>query len=87
MVIQDAFGSPDVRQIDGLGGADILTSKVAIMSTRLQNSKTIHKDSETREDNIVADIDYLFGQVEFGKAESGTNGQRQPLIVRKEAER
>ena len=27
----DIFGSPDVRQIDGLGGADKLTSKVAVM--------------------------------------------------------
>ena len=25
------FGSPDTRQIDGLGGADPLTSKVAII--------------------------------------------------------
>ncbi len=28
-VVLEAFGSPDVRQIDGLGGADPLTSKVA----------------------------------------------------------
>ena len=28
-VILSAFGSPDIRQIDGLGGADPLTSKVA----------------------------------------------------------
>jgi 2-methylaconitate cis-trans-isomerase PrpF len=42
------FGSPDPRQIDGLGGADKLTSKAAIMSP------------STRED---CDIDYLFGQV------------------------
>ena len=79
MVIQDAFGSPDVRQIDGLGGADILTSKVAIVSKRDNNTKTgTSKDNnETQEDGIVADIDYLFGQVEFGKTsssgESGTN--------------
>jgi 2-methylaconitate cis-trans-isomerase PrpF len=46
--ILDIFGSPDVRQIDGLGGADKLTSKVAIMG------------SPTRAD---CDIDYLFGQV------------------------
>ena len=26
------YGSPDVRQIDGLGGADVLTSKHAIIS-------------------------------------------------------
>jgi 2-methylaconitate cis-trans-isomerase PrpF len=44
----DIFGSPDVRQIDGLGGADKLTSKVAVMG------------APTRAD---CDIDYLFGQV------------------------
>lgn len=42
------MGSPDPRQIDGIGGADPLTSKVAILS------------SSTRED---ADVDYLFLQV------------------------
>jgi 2-methylaconitate isomerase len=47
-LILDIFGSPDVRQIDGLGGADKLTSKVAIMG------------KPTRAD---CDIDYLFGQV------------------------
>jgi 2-methylaconitate cis-trans-isomerase PrpF len=46
--ILDIFGSPDVRQIDGLGGADKLTSKVAVMG------------KPTRAD---CDIDYLFGQV------------------------
>src|SRR5215470_8928294 len=47
-LILDIFGSPDVRQIDGLGGADKLTSKVAVMGP------------PTRSD---CDIDYLFGQV------------------------
>ncbi|HSV84437.1 MAG TPA: PrpF domain-containing protein [Ramlibacter sp.] len=42
------FGSPDVRQIDGLGGADILTSKCAIIGP------------PSRPD---ADIDYTFVQV------------------------
>jgi len=42
------FGSPDPRQIDGLGGADILTSKVAIIGP------------PSRPD---ADVDYTFGQV------------------------
>lgn len=42
------FGSPDPRQIDGLGGADILTSKVMIVGP------------PSRPD---ADVDYLFGQV------------------------
>ena len=39
------MGSPDERQIDGLGGANPLTSKVAIVS------KSKHPD---------IDIDYLF---------------------------
>jgi 2-methylaconitate cis-trans-isomerase PrpF len=47
-VIQAIFGSPDVRQIDGLGGADVLTSKLAIIGP------------STRED---CDVDYTFGQV------------------------
>ena len=47
-VILSAFGSPDIRQIDGLGGATTSTSKVAII-----------KKSE-RDD---ADVDYFFGQV------------------------
>lgn len=42
------MGSPDPRQIDGIGGADPLTSKVAILSP------------STRQD---ADVDYLFLQV------------------------
>lgn len=42
------FGSPDPRQVDGLGGADILTSKLAVIGP------------PTRED---ADLDYTFGQV------------------------
>jgi len=42
------FGSPDVRQIDGMGGADPLTSKVAIIS-------------KSTRPNI--DVDYLFLQV------------------------
>jgi len=47
-VVLKVFGSPDQRQIDGLGGADKLTSKVAVMG------------NPTRPD---CDIDYLFGQV------------------------
>ncbi len=43
-----AMGSPDLRQIDGMGGAHPLTSKVAVVSR------------STRPD---ADIDYLFLQV------------------------
>ncbi|WP_319454656.1 MULTISPECIES: 2-methylaconitate cis-trans isomerase PrpF family protein [unclassified Mycobacterium] len=47
-IILAAFGSGDPRQIDGLGGADVLTSKVAIIGP------------PSRPD---ADVDYTFGQV------------------------
>ena len=47
-IILAIFGSPDSRQIDGLGGADPLTSKVAIVS---------------RSDRAGVDVDYTFGQV------------------------
>lgn len=49
-VISSIFGGADERQIDGLGGANSLTSKVAIVSV------------SKRED---ADIDYTFGQVDI----------------------
>lgn len=47
-VLLAALGSPDKRQIDGVGGADPLTSKVAVVGP------------STRAD---ADVDYLFLQV------------------------
>jgi 4-oxalomesaconate tautomerase len=53
-VLLAAMGSPDVRQIDGLGGAHPLTSKVAVISR------------STRQD---ADVDYLFLQVVVDRAE------------------
>jgi 4-oxalomesaconate tautomerase len=49
-----AMGSPDVRQIDGVGGAHPLTSKVAVIGP------------SERPD---ADVDYLFLQVVVDKAE------------------
>ncbi|MDR1855819.1 MAG: hypothetical protein LBR22_01470 [Desulfovibrio sp.] len=52
-VIRAVFGSPDLRQIDGLGGADVLTSKLAIIGP------------SSRAD---CDIDYTFGQVSFETA-------------------
>jgi 2-methylaconitate cis-trans-isomerase PrpF len=45
-----AMGSPDIRQIDGLGGADSLTSKVAVIGP------PTHPD---------ADINYTFAQVDL----------------------
>ena len=47
-VLLAVMGSPDARQIDGIGGADSLTSKVAIVRP------------SSRDD---ADVDYLFAQV------------------------
>ena len=47
-VLMRIMGSPDVRQIDGMGGADPLTSKVALV--RKSNREGI-------------DVDYLFLQV------------------------
>ena len=51
-VILSIFGSPDKRQIDGLGGADPLTSKVAIISP------------SKRAD---ADVDYTFGAIDINE--------------------
>jgi len=42
-IILAVFGSPDIRQIDGLGGADSLTSKLAIIGpakSRIMTSTT-----------------------------------------------
>lgn len=47
-VLLAVMGSPDPRQIDGIGGADSLTSKVAIIGPS---------------ERADADVDYLFGQV------------------------
>jgi hypothetical protein len=52
-ILLSVFGSPDQRQIDGLGGANSLTSKVCIIGP------------SQRED---ADVDYTFGQVSVDKA-------------------
>jgi 4-oxalomesaconate tautomerase len=52
-VLLAALGSPDARQIDGVGGAHPLTSKVAVVS---------------KSDRPDADIDYLFLQIFPDKA-------------------
>ena len=49
-VIRAIFGSPDKRQIDGLGGADVLTSKLAIIGPSKRGD---------------ADVEYTFAQVSF----------------------
>ncbi|BFM06869.1 4-oxalomesaconate tautomerase [Halioxenophilus aromaticivorans] len=53
-VLLAAMGSPDTRQIDGMGGGHPLTSKVAVVSP------SAHDD---------IDVDYLFLQVVVDKAE------------------
>jgi 2-methylaconitate cis-trans-isomerase PrpF len=52
-VILSVFGSPDIRQIDGLGGADPLTSKMAIIGP------------SQRDD---ADVNYTMGQVSINES-------------------
>src|SRR3954467_14391203 len=51
-VLLAAMGSPDPRQIDGLGGADTLPSKGALLSKSTRPG---------------VDLDYLFAQVDIGK--------------------
>ncbi len=52
-ILLSAMGSPDDRQIDGLGGATTLTSKVALFSPS---------------DHPWADIDYHFAQVSVNQS-------------------
>ena len=56
-VLLAALGSPDPRQIDGVGGADPLTSKVAIVS---------------RSQRPGIDVDFLFAQVLLAEARIDT---------------
>lgn len=55
-ILLGVMGSPDPRQIDGIGGADPLTSKVAIVS---------------KSERPGVDVEYLFLQVWVDKAEVG----------------
>lgn len=59
IAIMEGVGVGDLRQIDGLGGADSLTSKIAIINPSEQEG---------------ADLDYLFVQVMIGKGKV-TTGQ------------
>lgn len=58
-VMLACYGSPDARQIDGIGGSDPLTSKAAVVG--------LSKRSD-------ADIEYTFCQVGIDKAEVSTGG-------------
>jgi 4-oxalomesaconate tautomerase len=55
-LLLSVMGSPDPRQIDGIGGADPLTSKVAIVATSQRPG---------------IDVDYLFAQVFVDEARVG----------------
>jgi 2-methylaconitate cis-trans-isomerase PrpF len=50
LLLKRAMGTPDVMQIDGLGGARLVTSKVAIIQ---------------RSERPGADVDYTFAQVDI----------------------
>ena len=52
-ILLSVMGSPDIRQIDGLGGATSTTSKVAIIS---------------KSDKEDYDVNYTFAQVSIDKA-------------------
>jgi len=56
LAIMEGVGKGDPRQIDGLGGADSLTSKVAVVAPSKMEG---------------VDIDYLFIQVLIGKGQLG----------------
>lgn len=49
-VVRAIFGSPDIRQIDGLGGADPLTSKLAVIGPPSREG---------------CDCDYVFAQIDI----------------------
>lgn len=58
-VILAIYGSPDSRQINGIGGADPLTSKVALIAPSKR---------------VGIDVDYTFGYVGIDKAEVDYDG-------------
>ena len=58
-VLLAIYGSPDGRQIDGIGGADPLTSKAAVVGRSSQPG---------------ADLDYTFYQVSTDRAKVSTGG-------------
>ena len=65
-LLLSVMGSPDPRQIDGIGGADPLTSKVAVVSAS---------------DRPGADVDYLFLQVfvDSGRGHRPAELRKHPL--------
>src|SRR3546814_14884081 len=70
-LLLSVMGSPDPRQIDGIGGADPLTSKVAIVEPSQRPG---------------VDVDYLFAQV-FVDTARVDYGQNCGNILRSEGRR
>lgn len=64
----DVMGSPDKRQIDGLGGGNSLTSKVAIIKKAYTSDIDVH---------------YTFGQVSISKKRWTLRGTAEisPLLL------
>src|SRR5947208_3237938 len=58
-LLKRAMGTPDVLQIDGLGGSRLVTSKVAIIG---------------RSTRAGADVDYTFAQVDIDRDSVGHDG-------------
>lgn len=58
-VLLACYGSPDVRQIDGIGGGDPLTSKAAVVGRSLRTD---------------ADVEYTFYQVGIDRPSVSTGG-------------
>src|SRR5450830_1436629 len=65
-VLLAVMGSPDPRQIDGLGGSDTLTSKVAIVSPSSLPG---------------VDVDFLFAQVAVDKPLVAVCGDCTPVVI------
>ena len=80
-VILRLFGSPDPRQIDGLGGADTLTSKLvppaACFKPYGSRRSSGRRRSMPRPGALEGsgrrpeDVDYTFGQVSFVERKAG----------------
>ncbi len=64
----DVMGSPDKRQIDGLGGGNSLTSKVAIIKKAYTSDIDVH---------------YTFGQVSISEEKVDFKGTAEisPLLL------
>ena len=58
-VLLAIYGSPDARQVDGIGGADPLTSKAAVVR---------------RSSRADADVEYTFAQVGIAEAQVSYGG-------------